>query len=167
MSLDIFPDLQPYIERISNILATDLATIALVNQVIENQLPIPSVPFNGPDPPYIFVTESKTPIIQTKTVGKDDLNASGPEAVTMEFYIVVLAQDTTRQKAEALVNRIVSAAGTALKKNKRLLEPTTQNDPMAVDIEIELSPYMFDITNNETLAKNIVLRVPVGVNLRP
>ncbi len=178
MSLTAEPNFQDYIERISNILSTsalllpksiggDATATDLVNQVIENQLPIPNLSVDGPDPPYVFVTTSRTPIVLQEQKGRDSRDEQGPRRTTMEFYLVILsASNVGRQGSEAQANEIVSAVATTMGKNKRLTDPSTGLSPLAATTSYEIVPYIYDIQQNTTVAINVVVRVVVGVNLR-
>ena len=177
MSLSVEPDYQDYINRIVEILQNsalvfpksiggDNTATDLVNQVIANQLPIPQLTIDGPGPPHIFVAQSETPIIKQEQRGRDSRDAQGSKRMELEFYIVIISGGT-RSKAESdsqLFN-IISAVTTTLGKNKRLLDTNSLN-PIAFTHTYNVVPYIFDITQNETTAKNVVIRPVVGVNLR-
>jgi len=177
MSLSIEPDYQPFINRLvliceqsallfPNSIGGDNTATDLVTQIIKNQLPIPQLPVEGPGPPHIFVTTSETPKISEEQRGRDDRNTQGSKRVTLEFYIIILSIDRTRIDAEQKLYPIISAVTTELSKNKRLINPTDSLDPLAITHSFQVVPYIYDITNNETVAKNVVVRPTLGVNLR-
>jgi len=129
-------------------------------------LPIPNLSIEGPDAPYIFVTESETPKILEEQRGRDSSDTQGSKRVTLEFYMVILSSSRNREESEKELFAIISALTTELSKNKRLTDPATGLLPLAATHTFQVVPYIYDITQNETLAKNVVLRPIVGVNLR-
>jgi len=177
MSLNTEPDSQTFIVRIAKILRASALLFPksiggddtkqdLITQVIENQLPIPQLAVEGPGPPHIFVAQSETPIIAQEQRGRDELDKQGSKMMTLEFYIVAISVARDRIEASRELFAIISAATTDLGKNKRLIDPATSLDPLAMTHSYNVVPYIYDITNNETVAKNIVLRPTLGVNLR-
>lgn len=177
MSLNIEPDYQTFIDRLvlifqksalllPNSIGGDGTKTDLVNQIITNQLPIPNLSIEGPDAPYIFVTSSEVPKIVEEQRGRDSRDVQGSKRVTLEFYNVILSSSRSREESEKELFAIVSALTTELSKNKRLINPTTSLDPLAITHTFQVVPYIYDITQNETLAKNVVVRVVLGVNLR-
>ena len=177
MSLSVEPDYQDFIVRLHDILVAsplvfprtvglDNDAEDLVNQIILNELPIPQLPVDGPGPPHIFISQSRTPLIQTEQMGRDSRDVQGSKRVTLEFYIVIISRGIERQESESKLFNIISAVTTELSKNKRLAVPLTFTDPKAATHTFEVVPYIFDITNKELHAKNIVVRPVVGVNLR-
>ena len=176
MSLSAEPDFQDYIVRIVDILKRsalifpntvggDNTATDLVNQIIENQLPIPQLPVDGPGPPHIFVAQSQTPIVKRDKAGRNSLDVEGGGRVVMEYYIVVLVDSVDKKTADSQLFNLISAVTTTLNKNKRLIDSNSLN-PLCFDHKYDVVPYIFDITQNTTAAKNIVLRPQVGVNLR-
>ena len=177
MSLTIEPDFQTFIVRIADILKNSALLLPnsiggdedakdLVSQIILNQLPIPQLPVDGPGPPHIYVTESETPIIDQIQQGRNSIDVQGGKRETLEFYIIVLSGSTSRQEAELQLFDIISAVTTTLNQNKRLLDPVLPAGPLAVTHTYTIKPFLYDITQNETVAKNVVIRPVVGVNLR-
>lgn len=179
MSLNIEPDYQPFVDRLVLIceqsalifpksIGGDNTKVDLVTQIIKNQLPIPQLPVEGPGPPHIFVTTSETPKISEETVGRDSIDTQGGKRVTLEFYIIILSIDRGRVEAEQKLYPIISAVTTELSKNKRLGIPSTPPilSPLAITHTFQVVPYNYDITQNETVAKNVVIRPVLGVNLR-
>ena len=177
MSLSTEPDYQDFITRLVLIceqsallfprtIGLDVDAIDLVNQIIPNQLPIPQLSFEGPDAPYIFVAASETPTISSVQQGRNELNKQGGKLVELEFYLIILSSSRGRQESEEQVYNIISALTTTLSQNLRLTDPTSGLLPLAMGITFEIVPYIYDITQNETVAKNCRLRIKVGVNLR-
>ena len=72
MSLNVEPDYQTFIDRLALIcrksallfprsIGGDNTVQDLITQVITNQLPIPQLSVEGPDPPYIYdITQNQT-----------------------------------------------------------------------------------------------------------
>jgi len=178
MSLSVEPDYQTFIVRIAAILRAsalifpksvggDDTVEDLVTQIIENQLPIPQLTVEGPGPPHIFVAQSEVPQVSSEQRGRDSRDVQGGKRVTLEFYIVIIsAAGRDRQEAEASLFPIISAVTTELGKNMRLIDPATSLDPLSITHKYNVAPYIFDITQNETVAKNVILRPVLGVNLR-
>ncbi len=177
MSLNIEPDYQPFVDRLvliceqsallfPNSIGGDNTKVDLVTQIIKNQLPIPQLPVEGPGPPHIFVTTSESPKIVEEQRGRDDRDTQGSKRVTLEFYLIILSIARERIEAEQKLYPIISAVTTELNKNKRLINPTDSLDPLSITHSFQVVPYIYDITQNETVAKNVVLRPVLGVNLR-
>ena len=177
MSLNIEPDYQTSIDRLVLIseksallfpksIGGDNTKQDLITQVIPNQLPIPQLAIEGPGPPYIFVTSSESPLIGEDQRGRDSRDIQGSKRITLEFYMIVLSIARNRSEAERELYAITYALTTELSKNKRLTDPATGLLPLAATHTFQVVPYIFDITQNETVAKNIVVRPVVGVNLR-
>src|SRR6185312_960147 len=158
MSLTVTPNYNDYIDRIALILSKstllfpnsvggDETQQDLVKQIIAHELPQNETPITGGGPPHIFIKESRNPIYERKQVGRDSIDAQGPESFTLEFYIV-------------------QAVTTTLDKNKRLLDDTG-NNPIAKSSQWVTVPWLLE--NNEQrelLAVNVIFRPEVYVNLR-
>lgn len=179
MSLSAEPDLGDYVKRISNMLAlsADLfpKTIGgsataedLVTQVIEFELPLSSNPREGPDPPHIFVTTPPNPTKRREELGRDTRDVQGSYSLEMEYWIVVVSQDRSDPiLAEEKLYKIISVVTNILSKNKRLIDPTTLLNPLAVRSHYEIFPYvMGGMTQQDIKAKNVVLFPTVGISLR-
>lgn len=179
MSLNIEPDYQTFIDRLVLILQSsallfpnsvggDNTKDDLVNQIIPNQLPIPQLPVEGPGPPHIFVAQSNTPQISEEQRGRDSIDTQGGKRIILEFYVIVISAARSKQESSVELFAIISAATTELSKNKRLAIPSTPPllSPLAITHTYQVVPYIFDITQVSTVAKNIVIRVSLGVNLR-
>lgn len=179
MSLTAEPDFGDYIKRISNILSVNATlfpkTIGgsateedLVTQVIEFELPLPTNPREGPDPPHIFVTTPPNPIKRRQQWGRDSRDVQGPYALDMEFWIIVVAQDRADPiLAEEKLYKILSVVTNIFSKNKRLIDPTTLLNPLAATSGWDIFPYvMGDMTQQDIKAKNVVLKPTVGISLR-
>ena len=176
MSLVIAPNLNEYITRISDILkrsaqlfpktvGLDDTKEDLVQQVIMYEIPIIVTPVTGGGPPHIVVTTSKTPIIEKIRTGRDSRNEQGPERWTLEFYVYVISQSTDLTKAEALMYDITSAVETTLGKNLRLTDENNEN-PLSATLETIELPLLLNIEQREIIARNVVVRPQVYVNLR-
>lgn len=177
MSLTVEPDYQDFIVRIADVLRRSPRLFPhsvggsnsekdLITQVIENQLPIPQMSVEGPDPPYIFVAQSENAIVSQEQRGRNTRSIRGGRRMTLEFYIVVLSSATrSKQESNSQLFDIISAATTELGNNLELVN-SSGLDPLAITHTYNVVPYIFDITQNETAAKNITLRVVTGVNLR-
>ena len=177
MSLSIEPDYQTFINRLVLIceksallfpktIGGDNNKLDLVRQIIKNQLPIPQLSIAGPDPPYIFISTSETPIVSQEQRGRDSIDVQGGKRTMLEFYCIILSESIGRIEAEQQLYPIISALTTELSKNKRLTDPATGLSPLATTHTFQVVPYIYDITQNETVAKNVVVRATVSVNLR-
>ncbi len=176
MSLSVEPDYQDFIVRIADILRRspllfpksvggDNSVQDLVTQIIENQLPIPQLSIEGPDPPYIFVAQSENAIVSQEQRGRDSRSTQGSKRMTLEFYLVVLSSSRSKKDSDSELFNIISAATTELGRNKKLTDSSDLN-PLSINLKYNVVPYIYDITQNETAAKNIILRPVLGVNLR-
>ena len=179
MSLSVEPNYQTFIDRLVAIcraspllfprtVGNDDTVQDLINQVIPNQLPIPNLSVEGPDAPYIFVAQSETPLVNEEQRGRDSRDTQGGKLVTLEFYMVVLSSGRSKQESDSELFAIIAALTTELSKNKRLAIPSTPPllSPLALTHTFQVVPYNYDITQNVTLAKNIIVRPQLGVNLR-
>jgi len=177
MSLNIEPDFQPFIDRFVLIheanallfpktIGGDPTALDLVNQVIANELPIPQLTIEGPGPPHVFVTQSQTPIITELQQGRNSRDVQGSKMMTLEFYNIIISASIGKVEAEKQLYKIISALTTTLNKNKRLTKPADGLDPLAASITYNVVPYLYQIDSNEQAAKNVVVRLTVGVNLR-
>lgn len=176
MSLNLEPDYSDYIIRLSDILSLSALLLPktiggsateqdLINQIIEFELPLPENPVEGPGPPHIFITTPPNPIKSTEQLGRDSRDAQGPYALDMEYWIVVISSGTDPIDSEKKIYKIISAITTTLQKNKRLTDSLGDN-PLAATTTYNVFPYILDTTQRDLIAKNIVLRVKVGINLR-
>lgn len=177
MSLTVEPDFQTFIDRFvlihranallfPNSIGGNDQVNDLVNQIIPNELPIPQLTIEGPGPPHIFVTQSQTPVITEVQQGRNSSNIQGGKRMTLEFWNIILSSGTGRVEAEKQLYAIISALTTTLSKNKRMTQPADGLLPLAINHSYKVVPYIYDITNNETVAKNVVVRLDVGINLR-
>ena len=180
MSLTAEPDFGDYVLRISDILSLSALLFPrsvggstteddLVNQIINFDLPTPSNPREGPDPPHIFITTPPNPVKRREQRGRDTIDVQGPYDLYMEYWIVVVSQDRSDPiLAEQKLYKIISAITNTLSKNKRLIDPTTLLSPIAATSEWNVFPYvMGDMTQQDIKSKNVVLTPQVGINLRP
>lgn len=178
MSLTAEPDFGDYVNRISDILALSALLFPrsvggskteddLVTQIINFELPLPSNPREGPDPPHIFITTAPSPTTRRQQWGRDSRDVQGSYSLEMEFWIIVVSQDRSDPiLAEQKLYKIISAVTTILQKNKRLIDPTTLDNPLATTTTYDVIPYLLDITQQDIIVKNVVLRPKVGINLR-
>lgn len=178
MSLSAEPDFQDYIVRIADILKASALVFPklvggddtkedLVNQIILNELPIPQMTIEGPGPPHIFISQSETPIVSQEQQGRDSRDAHGGRRMTIEIYVVIISGGTrSRAESDSALFNIISAVTTTLGQNMRLAIPTTLLSPLAFTHTYNVVPYIFDITQTETTAKNVVIRPVIAVNLR-
>jgi len=177
MSLNVEPDYQNFIDRFvlihranallfPNSIGGDNTVDDLVKQVIPNQLPVPQLTIDGPGPPHIFVTQAETPVINEVIQGRDSKNTQGGKRTTLEFWNVILSASIGRVEAEVQLYAIISALTTTLGKNRRMTKPADGLDPLAINFSYKVVPFIYDIKNNETVAKNVVVRLDTGINLR-
>lgn len=179
MSLTAEPDYTDYINRISDILAVNATLFPksvggssteddLVTQIIEFDLPIPSNPREGPDPPHIFITTPPSPTRRREELGRDSLNIQGSYSLEMEYWIIIVSQDRSDPiLAEQKLYKILSVVTNIFSNNKILEDPTTLDNPLAAFSHYEVFPYvMGDLMQQDIKAKNVVLFPKVGISLR-
>lgn len=175
MSIPV-PNINDFIERIALLLENsnllfpqskggDETKTDLVNQVIRYELPIPELTIEGPGPPHIFVKESSTPFLQKRQIGRSTIDVQGPEEHTLEFYVIIVTQGTTYKDSQIQMANITQATSTIFKTNQRMLDLTGSN-PLCNLLDVIIVPYLLDSEQREILAKNVVLRPKVFVNLR-
>lgn len=138
----------------------------LVRQVIQYELPFPEQPREGDGPPHIFITPSKqaNPIFRQK-LGRGNINQLGPERQIWEIYLVAVHHDVDVNTTEQVLHDICQAITETLDTNKRLLDHTGTN-PLVSDLEWINVPYLLDVAERSVLARNIVVRASVFVNMR-
>jgi len=179
MSLTSEPNYSDYVIRLSNMLslAPNLFPRSiggspteedLVTQIIEFDLPTPSNPREGPDPPHIFITTPPSVTRKRQQWGRDSRDVQGPYSLDMEFWIVVVSQDRSDPiLAEQKLYKIISVVTNILSKNKRMIDPTTLLNPLAATSHYEVFPFvMGDLTQQDIKAKNVAFFPTVGINLR-
>ena len=179
MSLTSEPDYGDYVLRISDMLSLSSLIFPksiggspteedLVTQIINFELPLPSNPREGPDPPHIFITTPPSTTVRRVQWGRDSRDVQGSYGLEMEFWIVVVSQDRSDPiLAEQKLYKIISAITNTLSTNKRMIDPTTLLNPLAATSEWKVFPYvMGDLTQQDIKAQNVVLKVTVGINLR-
>jgi len=179
MSLSAEPDFGDYVRRISNILSVNATLFPktvggsateedLVTQVIEFELPLPSNAREGPDPPHIFVTTPPSPIKRREELGRDTRDVQGSYSLEMEYWIVIVSQDRSDPiLAEQKLYKIISIVRNIFSSNKRLIDPTTQLNPLAAFSHTDVFPYLMgDLTQQDIKAKTVVLKPTVGISLR-
>ena len=170
------PNINDFIERIGDTLAAstllfpqsvggDESATDIVNQIIKYELPIPEATIEGPGPPHVFIKESFTPYIQKKQIGRNDLSVQGPEEHIMEFYIIVVAQGNSYKESQIQIANITQAIVTILKSNLQLADKDGKNHLCNI-LETIVVPYLIDTDQRDVIAKNIVVRPKVFVNLR-
>lgn len=139
----------------------------LVNQVIEYELPILNMPITGPGAPMILVTRSRSPNpIERKQVGRDSIDAQGPEVLTLEYYIVIIAQGTSFEEAQKQEANIEQAVTTTLDTHKRLTDLSNEN-PLCRTLQWLTVPFLLpENDQKEIIAYNVILRPETYVNLR-
>ena len=138
----------------------------LVQQIIQYELPIPEAPREGGGPPHVYITLSKqqNPIFRNP-LGRSNINQQGPEEQTWEFYIIVVHHDVDYHTTEHNLNNLCQAITETLDLNKRMLDDTGAN-PICAKLEWILVPFLLDTDERDVLAKNIVVRPHVFVNMR-
>jgi len=179
MSLTAEPNFTDYINRISDIFSVspDLfpKTIGgsateddLVTQIIRFDLPDPTNPREGPDPPHIFITTPPNTTKRREELGRDTRDVQGSYSLEMEYWIVIVSQDRSDPiLAEEKLYKIMSVVTNILSKNKRLIDPTTLLDPLAARSNWKDFPFvMGDLTQQDIKARNVVLFPTVGISLR-
>lgn len=171
------PKLNDYIDRFENILINSTLLMPktngdntkkdLVNQIIKYDIPIADNPPEGLGPPHVFISISPNVMTRKEPKGRSSIDTQGPEKYFMEYYIIVVAQDpSSYQRSQEQLYTIVEAITTTLKKNLRMLDDTSAN-PIANTLDMIVVPYLTDSDEKTVVAKNIVVRPQVFVNLLP
>ncbi|MDE1866777.1 MAG: hypothetical protein KGI08_03580 [Thaumarchaeota archaeon] len=139
----------------------------LVNQVIQYELPILNMPITGKGAPIVLVTNSRSPNpIEQKQVGRDTIDAQGPEVLTLEYYIIAIAQGKNFKDAQIQVNNIVQAITTTLDTHKRLTDLSNAN-PICRTLQWISVPFLLpENDQKEIMAFNTMVRPEPYVNLR-
>lgn len=176
MSLTTQPKYNDYIDRFEQILTNstllmpktngDLTKKDLVNQIIKYEIPIPDSPPDGLGPPHVFIATAPNPIIRREQRGRNNRNEQGPEKQTLEFYIIVIAQDPQSfELSQKQMYEIIEAITTTLTKNLRMTDTAGLN-PLAVRLDYLPLPYSFPNEEVTVIARNISVRPQVWVNVR-
>jgi len=103
-----------------------------------------------------------------RELGRDTRDVQGSYSLDMELWIVVVAQDRSDPVlAEQKLYKIISIVTNILSKNKRYVDPTMLDNPLAARSHYEVFPFvMGDLTQQDIKAKNIVAFPTVGISLR-
>ena len=178
MSLSV-PNLNDFIERIFLILSNstllfpqsvggDESATDLVNQIIPYALPVPEQPIEGPGPPHIFIKEADSAFSRFNQIGRSSINVQGPEEAFLELYVVVVARGASYQDSQVQLFNIIQAVKQVLKSNMRLGDPTT-NPPLQNTLcnllETITVPWLIDSEEKTVIARNIIVRPKVFINL--
>ena len=141
----------------------------LVRQIIKYDFPVPEQPPEGLGPPHLYVTIAPNPVRNITRTGRDSLDAHGWRKWSLEFYIICITLDTGNyDKSQKAMYTLVNAVRDTLGKNRRLITPGgAGTDPMAYDLETLDVPFNLNSTENLLLARNVLTRIDVLVNLRP
>lgn len=171
------PKLNDYIDRFENILINSTLLMPktngsttkndLVNQIIKYDVPIPENPPEGLGPPHIYISVSPNVMTRKESKGRSSIDEQGPEKYFMEFYLIVVAQDpSSYERSQIQLYNIIEAITTTLKKNLRMLDDTSAN-PLANTLDIIVVPFLLQSEEITVVAKNIIVRPQVFVNLLP
>lgn len=176
MSLTSNPNFNDYVERIVEIfnaspllfphtVGQDNDVQDLIKQVIPYLIPNPLDP-QGPQYPHIVVTTSRNPIIFRQQTGRNSRDEQGPELLELEFYIIIICKDSRGiVESEQQSYDIRSAVTTVLDRKKRLTDTNDENPLCATSTWIDV-PYLIESDQKELIARNIIFRPKVYVNLR-
>ncbi len=138
----------------------------LVNQIIKYEIPIPDSPPDGLGPPHVFISIAPNPIIRTEQRGRNTRDSQGPVKFTLEFYIIVIAQDPQSfEQSQEQMYDIIEAITTTLTKNLRMTDTSNLN-PLAARLDYLVLPYSFQNEEVTVVARNISVRPQVWVNVR-
>ncbi len=177
MSLVTQPKYNDYVDRFELILRTSTLLMPktngddtkndLVNQIIKYEIPIADNPPDGLGPPHIFISVPENPLIRREQRGRNTRDEQGPEKQTLEFYIIVVAQDPqSYELSQKQMYTIIEAITTTFTKNLRLTDGAGLN-PLATRLEYVVVPYRLERNEEVTVvARNIVVRPQVLINLR-
>ena len=176
MSLVTQPKYHDYVDRFEQMLTNssllmpktngDLTKTDLVNQIIKYEIPIPDTPPEGPGPPHVFISVPNNPLISKVQRGRNTRDKQGPEKQTLEFYMIVVAQDPKGfQRSQIQMYTILEAITTTLTKNLRLTDTAGLN-PLAARLDYLVLPYTFQNEEKTVIAKNISVRPQVWVDVR-
>ncbi len=171
------PKLNDYINRFENILINSILLMPktngsttkndLVNQIIKYEIPLAENPPEGLGPPHLFISVSPNVMTRKEPKGRSSINEQGPEKYFMEYYLIVVAQDpSSYQRSQEQLYTIIEAITTTLKKNLRMLDDASAN-PIANTLDIIVVPYLLQSDEITVVAKNIIVRPQVFVNLLP
>lgn len=176
MSLTTQPKFNDYIDRFEQMFTNSTLLMPktngddtkkdLVNQIIKYEIPIPDNPPDGLGPPHVFIAVAPNPIVRTEQRGRNTRDKQGPVKFTLEFYIIVIAQDPQSfELSQKQMYTIIEAITTTLTQNLRMTD-TSQLNPLAARLDYLVLPYTFQNEEVTVVAKNIVVRPQVWVDVR-
>ena len=176
MSLVTQPKFNDYIDRFEQMLTKsslllpktngDLTKKDLVNQIIKYEIPLPDNPPDGLGPPHVFIATPPNPIIAREQRGRNNRDKQGPVKFTLEFWLIVIAQDPQSfELSQKQMYTIIEAITTTLTQNLRMTD-TSQLNPLAVRLDYLVLPYTFQNDEQTVVARNISVRPQVWVDVR-
>ena len=137
-----------------------------MTKIFKYDVPIADNPPEGLGPPHIFIALSPNAVSNRAQRGRSSIDKQGPESLTLEFYIIVVAQDPSDyQRSQEQLYNIVEAVTTTLATNLRMLDKANAN-PLCYTLDYIVVPYLLESTEITVVAKNIILRPQVYINLR-
>ena len=139
----------------------------LIKQVIAQDIPVTQDVPTGEGPPHLIVMQSANPTVTQRQMGRDDPDAKGPRSVTLEYWVIVVVNEAEFDQSQRSLNDIIHAATVTLGRNQRLTN-AEKTDPKAVTLSYITTPYTNLESDVKTLmARTIVVRPEVIINLRP
>lgn len=179
MSFTTTPDYNAFIDRLALILEKSTLVMPasngdntkqdLVRQIIKYSFPVPEQPPDGLGPPHIFINSAPNPVLRRKKLGRDSRDEWGWEKWTLEFHIVCVVLETASyERSQKAIFTLINAIQDTLGKNRRLITPGgAGTDPMAYHLESIDIPYNLNSSEALLIARNVVVRPDILVNLRP
>lgn len=175
MSFDSLPDMEQYIQRGVAILRADATLFPggyppedgsnLVTDVVAQEPPL----FESSDEtllPYIYVTNSRTPLLQARHIGRDDRRVSGARMMSVEFYNIIVVQELTREMSDAAVQRLSQIVRSAYMRNLVMEDPENPADYLCATLDVRQIPYVTRSATTEVRAINVMVRPQVPSSLR-
>ena len=108
--------------------------------------------------PMIYVSYSRNPLPRMEYSGRDTRDEAGSRTYFIEFYIICIAREITREKSAESAQVIANIVRDVFQQNLRMKDPTNPNDFLAVTNEVSSIPYVLRSSNPTLQAINVIIR---------
>jgi hypothetical protein len=108
--------------------------------------------------PMIYVAYSKNPLSRVEYTGRDTIDVAGARTYYLEFYIVIITREITKEKSMESCEQISNIVRDTFQKNLRMKNPILPTDFIAVTNEILPVPFILRSSNPTIQAINVICR---------
>lgn len=134
-----------------------LAGDNLVVDVLAQEPPIDQS-VNDSVMPMIYVAYSKNPLSRVEYTGRDTIDVAGARTYYLEFYIVIVTREITKEKSMESCQQISNIVRDTFQKNLRMKDPILPTDFISVTNEVIAVPFVLRSSNPTIQAINVICR---------